>query len=87
MNYLYEYLAFLAKSASLVAVIAIGIVSVLLVLARQKSGKGALEIEDLSTRYEELQQQMEHSLLEKSEIKKREKARKAADKARRKKES
>lgn len=87
MNYLYEYLAFLAKSASLVAVIAIGVVSVLLVLARQKSGKGALEIEDLSTRYEELQQQMEQALLEKSEIKKREKARKAADKARRKNES
>jgi Periplasmic serine proteases (ClpP class) len=84
VNYLYEYLEFLAKSASLVAVIVIGVVSILLVVARQKSAKGSLEVEDLSARYEELQQQMEHSLLEKSELKQLAKERKNENKRRRK---
>ena len=86
MDYLYEYLAFIAKSASLVAVIVIGLVTILLVIAKQKASKGSLELDDLSERFSEIQHQMEQSLLEKSELKALGKQRKAEAKIRRKEE-
>lgn len=78
MELIYQYGLFLAKTITFV--IAIAAIVILLVSARQKksSGPGELELVDLSEQYEEMQQELQRSLLNDAE-------RKAWDKAQKKK--
>ena len=74
MEFLYEYGLFLAKTVTFVlAVIAI-IVAVAASAMKQKHKKGELEITDLSEQFEEVEQDIIHSLLTKEELKRKEKA-------------
>lgn len=84
MDYLFDYLAFLAKSVSLISLLVVGLVIVIITAAKQKARKGELELQDLTAHYEETKEQLEAALLDKSALKAREKERKAELKAKKK---
>jgi len=70
---LYEYGLFLAKTITFVlAVIAI-IVAIAGAAMKQKHKKGELEITDLSEQFEEIEDEINHSLLSKEQLKVKEK--------------
>ena len=74
MDFLYEYGLFLAKTITFVVAI-IAIVAVAAASAiKQKHKKGELEIVDLSEQFEDVEQEVIHALLNKEEIKQKEKA-------------
>ncbi|MGL1956699.1 MAG: protease SohB [Colwellia sp.] len=73
MEFLYEYGLFLAKTVTFVlAVIAI-IVAIAASAMKQKHKKGELEVTDLSAQFEDVEQDIIHSLLTKEELKQKEK--------------
>ncbi len=74
MEFLYEYGLFLAKTITFV----IAVVAIITVIAasaiKQKHKKGELEITDLSEQFEDVEQEVIHALLNKEELKQKEKA-------------
>ncbi|MDP7591148.1 MAG: protease SohB [Litorilituus sp.] len=73
MEFLYEYGLFLAKTVTFV-VAAIAIITVITASAiKQKHKKGELEITDLSEQFEDVEQEVVHALLNKEELKQKEK--------------
>ena len=73
MEFLYEYGLFLAKTITFVVAV-IAIVAVIAASAiKQKHKKGELEITDLSEQFEEVEQEIVHALLNKEELKQKEK--------------
>ncbi|MCW8865567.1 MAG: protease SohB [Colwellia sp.] len=86
MEFLYEYGLFLAKTVTFViAVIAIVAVAAASAI-KQKHKKGELEITDLSEQFEDVEQEVVHALLNKEELKQKEKADKKIAKEQAKKE-
>ncbi|MDX2367146.1 MAG: protease SohB [Colwellia sp.] len=80
MEFLYEYGLFLAKTVTFVLAF-IAIIAVIAVSAiKQKHKKGELEITDLSEQFEDVEQEVIHALLNKEELKQKEKADKKAEK-------
>ena len=74
MEFLYEYGLFLAKTVTFVVAV-IAIVAVIATSAiKQKHKKGELEITDLSEQFEEVEEEIVHALLNKEELKQKEKA-------------
>ena len=74
MEFLYEYGLFLAKSITFVLAV-IAIITVVAASAiKQKHKKGELEITDFSAEFEEVEQEVIHALLNKEELKQKEKA-------------
>jgi serine protease SohB len=73
LEFLYEYGLFLAKTVTFViaviAIVAVGAASAM----KQKHKKGELEITDLSEQFEEVEQEVVHALLNKEELKQKEK--------------
>ncbi len=73
MEFLYEYGLFLAKTVTFVIAV-IAIITVIAASAiKQKHKKGELEITDLSEQFEEVEQDVIHALLNKEELKQKEK--------------
>lgn len=73
MEFLYEYGLFLAKTVTFVVAI-IAIIAVVAASAiKQKHKKGELEITDLSEQFEDVEQEVVHALLNKEELKQKEK--------------
>ncbi len=73
MEFLYEYGLFLAKTVTFViAVIAIVAVAAASAI-KQKHKKGELEVTDLSEQFEDVEQEVIHALLNKEELKQKEK--------------
>jgi len=73
LEFLYEYGLFLAKTITFVVAV-MAIVAVVAVSAiKQKHKKGELEITDLSEHYEDVEQEVIHALLNKEELKEKEK--------------
>lgn len=74
MDFLYEYGLFLAKTVTFVlafiAIVAVAAVSAI----KQKHKKGELEITDLSEQFDDVEQEVIHALLNKEELKQKEKA-------------
>ena len=86
MEFLYEYGLFLAKTVTfVVAVIAIVAVATASAI-KHKHKKGELEITDLSEQFEEVEQEIIHALLNKEELKEKEKQDKKLAKAQAKEE-
>ncbi len=74
MEFLYEYGLFLAKTITFVIAV-IAIVAVIAASAiKQKHKKGELEITDLSEQFEDVEQEVIHALLNKEELKQKEKS-------------
>ena len=86
MEFLYEYGLFLAKTVTfvlaIIAIVAVGAVSAI----KQKHKKGELEITDLSEQFDDVEQEVIHALLNKEELKQKEKADKAVAKKKAKEE-
>jgi len=73
LEFLYEYGLFLAKTVTFVVAV-IAIVAVIAASAiKQKHKKGELEITDLSEQFEDVEQEVIHALLNKEELKQKEK--------------
>jgi serine protease SohB len=73
LEFLYEYGLFLAKTVTFVIAV-IAIIAVVTASAmKQKHKKGELEITDLSEQFEEVEQEVVHALLNKEELKQKEK--------------
>jgi len=74
LDFLYEYGLFLAKTVTfvlaIVAIVAIAAASAI----KQKHKKGELEITDLSEQFDDVEQEVIHALLNKEELKQKEKA-------------
>jgi len=86
LEFLYEYGLFLAKTVTFVIAV-IAIVAVIAASAiKQKHKKGELEITDLSEQFEEVEQEVIHALLNKEELKQKEKADKKLSKEQAKKD-
>lgn len=81
LEFLYEYGLFLAKAATLVIAILLTIGGIVALASKQQHDKGQLEIDSLSDKLEDLQAHAESVILDKDELKKREKARKKEQKA------
>jgi serine protease SohB len=74
LDFLYEYGLFLAKTITFVLAI-MAIIAVVAVSAiKQKHKKGELEITDLSEQFDDVEQEVIHALLNKEELKQKEKA-------------
>jgi len=74
LEFLYEYGLFLAKTVTFVVAV-IAIIAVIAASAiKQKHKKGELEITDLSEQFEDVEQEISHALLNKEELKQKEKA-------------
>jgi len=73
LEFLYEYGLFLAKTVTFV----IAVIAIVIVIAtsaiKQKHKKGELEITDLSEQFEDVEQEVIHALLNKEELKQKEK--------------
>lgn len=73
MEFLYEYGLFLAKTITFVIAV-IAIIAVIAASAiKQKHKKGELEITDLSEQFEDIEEEVIHALLNKEELKQKEK--------------
>jgi len=73
LEFLYEYGLFLAKTVTFVVAL-IAIIAVIAASAiKQKHKKGELEITDLSEQFDEVEQEIIHALLNKEELKQKEK--------------
>jgi len=74
LDFLYEYGLFLAKTVTFtlafIAIVAIAAASAI----KQKHKKGELEITDLSEQFDDIEQEVIHALLNKEELKQKEKA-------------
>jgi len=86
LDFLYEYGLFLAKTVTfviaIIAIVAIAAASAI----KQKHKKGELEITDLSEQFEDVEQEVIHALLNKEELKQKEKTDKAIAKKKAKEE-
>jgi serine protease SohB len=73
LEFLYEYGLFLAKTVTFVVAV-IAIIAVIAASAiKQKHKKGELEITDLSEQFEDIEEEVIHALLNKEELKQKEK--------------
>jgi len=73
LEFLYEYGLFLAKTITFILAV-IAIIAVIAASAiKQKHKKGELEITDLSEQFEDVEQEVIHALLNKEELKQKEK--------------
>jgi serine protease SohB len=84
LDYLYNFLLFLAKSLTLVAAIGALLVILISTAMRQKGRKGQLELRDLSEEFEQTSVQLQDSLLDEQQLKAVAKARKKEAKAKKK---
>jgi len=74
LEFLYEYGLFLAKTVTFIVAV-IAIIAVIAASAiKQQHKKGELEITDLSEQFEEVEQEISHALLNKEELKQKEKS-------------
>ena len=79
MEFLYEYGLFLAKTITFVIAVVAIIAAIASTAIKQKHKKGELEVTDLSEQFEEIEDEINHSLLTKEQLKAKEKqAKKAA---------
>ncbi len=69
MAFIYDYGLFAAKSITLVTVIALGVITIIAAIARNKMRKGALDITDLSADYQKNKKHLIESLLNKEQRK------------------
>ena len=74
MEFLYEYGLFLAKTITFVLAFIAIVVVVTATAIKQKHKKGELEITDLSEQFKDVEQEVIHALLNKEELKQKEKA-------------
>ncbi|MFT6790802.1 MAG: serine protease SohB, partial [Pseudoalteromonas rhizosphaerae] len=74
LEFLYEYGLFLAKTITFVLALIAIIVVITASAIKQKHKKGELEITDLSEQFNEVEQDVIHALLNKEELKQKEKA-------------
>ena len=74
MDFLYEYGLFLAKTVTFVLAFIAIFVIVAASAMKQKHKKGELEITDLSEQFDDVEQEVIHALLNKEELKQKEKA-------------
>lgn len=70
MEFLYEYGLFLAKAVTLVLAIVVVLSAIIGAAAKQKQGKGHLEIKSLSDQLADIKDYAQHVLLDKSALKK-----------------
>lgn len=82
LDYLYDFLLFLAKSITLIGAVVLGVVVIVLAAAKQKGKKGHLECEDLSAEYQQSCAQLEAHLLPEARRKQLAKEKKKEAKAR-----
>lgn len=80
MEFLYEYGLFLAKALTIVTAIVAIIIAIASTAMKQGHSKGELEITDLSEQFNEVEQDIIHHLLNKDELKEKEKQDKKAAK-------
>ncbi|MFC4699154.1 protease SohB [Glaciecola siphonariae] len=80
MEFLFEYGLFLAKAFTLVVAILVVVGFVLAMASRQKQSPGNLEFDSVSDVYDDLKRQAESVLLDKTELKEKQKAEKKAKK-------
>jgi len=73
LEFLYEYGLFLAKTVTFVIAVIAVIVAIASAAIKQKHKKGELEITDLSEHFEEIEEEINHSLLSKEQLKIKEK--------------
>lgn len=69
MAFIYDYGLFAAKSITLVVVVALGLITIISAIARQKANKGELQLTDLSADYKHNKQNLTESLLTKEQRK------------------
>ncbi|GAA6173033.1 protease SohB [Colwellia sp. KU-HH00111] len=74
MEFLYEYGLFLAKAVTFVIAVFAIVALIASTAIKQKHKKGELEITDLSEQFEEVEEEIVHALLNKEELKQKEKA-------------
>ena len=74
MEFLYEYGLFLAKTVTFVIAVMAVVVVIAASAIKQKHKKGELEITDLSEHFEDVEQDVIHALLNKEELKQKEKS-------------
>ncbi|MBC3764663.1 protease SohB [Neptunicella marina] len=87
MEFLYEYGLFLAKAATFVVALLLAVGGIVGLASKQKQKKGELEITSLSEKLSDTKELLQHSLLEKDELKKLEKEQKKQAKQDKKKET
>ncbi|MBY5922211.1 protease SohB [Ferrimonas balearica] len=81
MEFLYEYGLFLAKAVTLVAAIVAVIVAAAAANRAGKGTKGELKVHNLTDKFHEYEEKLNHQLLSDDQLKARDKARKADEKA------
>lgn len=69
MAFIYDYGLFAAKSITFVVVVALGLITIISAIARQKANKGELQLTDLSVDYKHNKQHLTESLLTKEQRK------------------
>ncbi len=69
MAFIYDYGLFAAKSITFVVVVALGLITIISAIARQKANKGELQLTDLSADYKNNKQHLTESLLTKEQRK------------------
>ncbi len=69
MAFIYDYGLFAAKSITFVVVFALGLITIISAIARQKTNKGELQLTDLSADYKQNKQHLTESLLTKEQRK------------------
>lgn len=87
MEFLYEYGLFLAKAATLVIAVLLAVGGVIGLAAKQKPGKGHLEITSISDQLEDLAEHAKEILYDKETLKKQHKEKKKAAKKDKKEEA
>lgn len=73
MEFLYEYGLFLAKTVTFVIAVVAIIAAIASTAIKQKHKKGELEVTDLSEQFEDIEDEINHSLLTKEQLKAKEK--------------
>ncbi len=80
LEFLYDYGLFLAKTITFVVAIIAIIAAIASTAIKQKQKKGELEVTDLSQQFKEIEDEINHSLLTKEQLKAKEKQEKKAAK-------
>jgi serine protease SohB len=81
LEFLFVYGLFLAKAVTIVLAIVVVVALVVGVAAKQKHSGGNLEFESLSEHFDDIKSQAQHVLLDKEQLKKRQKEEKQKNKA------
>ncbi|TWC33628.1 inner membrane peptidase [Pseudomonas sp. SJZ079] len=80
MEFFAEYASFLAKTVTLVVAILVVLVAVVAVRGKGRRGSGQLQVHKLNDFYKQLRHQLEHSVLDKEQLKARHKEESKAEK-------